>query len=151
MMLFYWGIYGWIFYVLVVITFGVICYRYGRFMIICVVFYLFLGENVNGFIGDLIDVFFILCIIFGVCMFFGFGVMMIVIAMNRFNSDISVIFDMIKGFIIWVIIGVVCIFVVSGLKNGIRKLFKFIFSIGLIFFFGVICVDDFMFFMNSVV
>jgi len=149
--LFHWGIHGWIPYVLVAITLGVICYRHGRPMTIRAAFYPLLGENVNGLIGDLIDALSISCTTFGVCTSLGLGVTTIATAMNRLNSDISATSDTTKGLIIWVITGVACISVVSGLKNGIRKLSKLTFSIGLIFLFGVICADDPMFLMNSVV
>ena len=66
MTLFHWGIHGWIPYVLVAITLGVICYRHGRPMTIRAAFYPLLGENVNGLIGDLIDALSISCTTFGV-------------------------------------------------------------------------------------
>ena len=53
--------------------------------------------------------------------------------------------------IIWIITGIACVSVISGLKNGIRILSKITFSIGLIFLFGLFCVDDPMFLLNSFV
>lgn len=117
-------------------------------MIICFVFYLFFGENINGFFGDAIDALFIATTTFGVCMFFGFGVMMIVFMMNCLNSDVDLNDDVIKILIIWLIIVVVCTLVILGLKNGIRRFFKITFFIGFILFFGIIVVDNFWFLFN---
>jgi len=149
--LFHWGIHGWIPYVLVAITLGVICYRHGRPMTIRAAFYPLLGENVNGLIGDLIDALSISCTTFGVCTSLGLGVTTIATTIARLNSDVNPNSDTTKGLIIWIITGIACVSVVSGLKNGIRLLSKITFSIGLIFLFGLICVDDPMFLMNSFV
>ena len=149
--LFHWGIHGWIPYVLVAITLGVVCYRHGRPMTIRAGFYPLLGENVNGLIGDLIDALSISCTTFGVCTSLGLGVTTIATTIARLNSNVNPDSDTTKGLIIWIITGIACVSVISGLKNGIRILSKITFSIGLIFLFGLFCVDDPMFLLNSFV
>ena len=120
-------------------------------MTIRAAFYPLLGENVNGLIGDLIDALSISCTTFGVCTSLGLGVTTIATTIARLDSSVNPDSDTTKGLIIWIITGVACISVISGLKNGIRVLSKITFSIGLIFLFGLFCVDDPMFLLNSFV
>ena len=151
MTLFHWGIHGWIPYVLVAITLGVVCYRHGRPMTIRAAFYPLLGENVNGLIGDLIDALSISCTTFGVCTSLGLGVSVIANTLNRLHSGISPDSNTTKGLIIWIITGAACTSVLVGLKNGIRVLSKITFSVGLIFLGALYALDDPMFLLNSVV
>lgn len=37
--------------------------------------YFFIGDKIYGWMGDVIDIFFVVCIMFGVCMSLGLGVM----------------------------------------------------------------------------
>ena len=148
--LFHWGIHGWIPYVLVAITLGVVCYRHGRPMTIRAAFFPLLGENVNGLIGDLIDALSISCTTFGVCTSLGLGVTTIATTIARLNSDVDPNSDTTKGLIIWIITGIACGSVLMGLKNGIRVLSKITFSIGLIFLGALYALDDPMFLLSSV-
>jgi choline-glycine betaine transporter len=149
--LFHWGLHGWIPYVLVAMTLGVVCYRHGRPMTIRSAFYPLFGENINGLFGDAIDALSIATTTFGVCTSLGLGVTTIASTMNRLNSDVDPNDDATKILIIWLITAVACTSVILGLKNGIRRLSKITFSIGLILLFGIIVADNPWFLLNSFV
>ncbi len=149
--LFHWGLHGWIPYVLVAMTLGVVCYRHGRPMTIRAAFYPLFGENINGLFGDAIDALSIATTTFGVCTSLGLGVTTIASAMNRLNSDVDPNAEVTKVLIIWIITAVACTSVILGLKNGIRKLSKITFSIGLILLFGIMVADNPWFLLNSFV
>ena len=149
--LFHWGLHGWIPYVLVAMTLGVVCYRNGKPMTIRYAFYPLLGENVNGLLGDCIDALSIATTTFGVCTSLGLGVDTIINAMARLNHNVDVTSETTKILIIWVITAVACTSVVLGLKNGIRVLSKVTFGIGLIFLAGLYAADSPFFLLNSFV
>ena len=120
-------------------------------MTIRAAFYPLFGENINGLFGDAIDALSIATTTFGVCTSLGLGVTTIASAMNRLNSDVDPNAEVTKVLIIWIITAVACTSVILGLKNGIRKLSKITFSIGLILLFGIMVADNPWFLLNSFV
>lgn len=72
--MFYWGFYLWVIYGVVVLLLVFFCYNKGLLFLMCLVFYLLLGDCVWGWVGYVVDIFVVLVILFGLVMFFGFGV-----------------------------------------------------------------------------
>ena len=83
--------------------------------------------------GDIIDIFCIICTMFGVCTSLGLGVIQLNSGLNRLNNNIDENSD-IQTIIIWCITAVATVSVISGIKVGIRRLSEICFGIGRILF-----------------
>ena len=130
---FHWGIHGWIVYVVIALLLGLLCYRRGLPMTMRTCFYPILGDKIFGLMGDIIDIFCIICTMFGVCTSLGLGVIQLNSGLNRLNTDISENSD-VQTIIIWCITAVATVSVISGIKVGIRRLSEICFGIGRILF-----------------
>lgn len=71
---FYWGVYVWVIYVVVVLILGYFVYCQNLFLILCLVFYLLIGDCIYGWFGYVVDIFVVIFIVFGVFILLGFGV-----------------------------------------------------------------------------
>ena len=130
---FHWGIHGWIVYVVIALLLGLLCYRRGLPMTMRTCFYPILGDKIFGIMGDIIDIFCIICTMFGVCTSLGLGVIQLNSGLNRLNNNIDENSD-IQTIIIWCITAVATVSVISGIKVGIRRLSEICFGIGMILF-----------------
>ena len=84
-------------------------------------FYPLFGDNIYGFLGDVIDILSIVGTMFGVCTSLGMGVMILNEGLYRVNSSITESTTT-QVVIIWIVTFMATISVVSGLKIGIRRL-----------------------------
>lgn len=148
-MLFYYGLIGWLMYVLMGMVFGYFSYCYNLLFIICLVLYLIFGKWINGLIGYLVDIVVVIGIIFGIVIMFGIGVV-------QFNYGLSVLFDIfdlmvVKVVLIVLLVIIVMIFVIFGVDKGICVLLEFnvVLVLGLILF--VLFMGDILFLFNVLV
>ncbi|XP_066928343.1 probable glycine betaine transporter isoform X2 [Clytia hemisphaerica] len=144
---FHWGIHGWIVYVIIGLLLGFLSYRKGLPMTMRTCFYPILGDLIYGIIGDLIDILCIICTMFGVCTSLGLGVMQLNNGIHRINSDIAESTDN-QIIIIWCVTALATISVISGLKNGIRRLSEVCFGIGCFIMFFILYSNDTWFILN---
>ena len=130
MTLFHWGIHGWIVYVVVGLLLAFVGYRKGLPMTVRSCFYPLIGDKIYGWMGDAVDIFSVVCTMFGVCTSLGVGVMQMNGGFKRLNPsiDYSVKNQII---IIWAVTACATASVVSGLKIGIRRLSEICFSLGM--------------------
>ena len=93
-------------------------------------FYPLIGDKIYGWMGDAVDIFSVVCTMFGVCTSLGVGVMQMNGGFKRLNSSIeySVTNQII---IIWAVTACATASVVSGLKIGIRRLSEICFGLGM--------------------
>lgn len=145
----YWGLYGWVMYILVALTFGVVYYRLGRSLTFCSVFYFIVGDYVNGLFGDLIDLMFIVCMMFGLCMLFGLGVSSINIILYRMSVSIFDDDDNMKLVIIWGIIVFIMGVFVSGFYCGVIIFVIVVFLILFVLIMILFMFDNTWYFVNS--
>ena len=105
-------------------------YRKGLPMTIRSCFYPLIGEKIYGWMGDAVDIFSVVCTMFGVCTSLGVGVMQINNGFKRLNPDIE--FNVTNQIIIiWSVTACATASVVSGLKVGIRRLSEICFTLGM--------------------
>ena len=74
MAVYHWGIHGWVPYILLALTVGIVSFRWGMPMTIRSCFYPLLGDHSLGLFGDMIDALSIATTTFGVCTSLGLGV-----------------------------------------------------------------------------
>mgnify|MGYP006120658223 CR=1 FL=1 len=70
----HWGIHGWVPYILLALTLGVVSFRWGLPPTIRSCFYPLLGDHALGPLGDIIDSLSVATTTFGVCTSLGLGV-----------------------------------------------------------------------------
>ena len=93
-------------------------------------FYPLIGDKIYGWMGDAVDIFSVVCTMFGVCTSLGVGVMQMNGGFKRLNPSIEY---SVKNqiIIIWAVTACATASVVSGLKIGIRRLSEICFSLGM--------------------
>ena len=145
--LFHWGIHAWIVYVIVGLLLAFVGYRKGLPMTIRSCFYPLLGDNMYGWMGDLVDILSVVCTMFGVCTSLGFGVMQLNTGINRIfnNVEYSVTNQII---IIWCVTALATASVISGLKIGIRRLSEICFVLGMFIMLIGFFADDTWYLLN---
>jgi len=161
---FHWGLHGWIPYTVVGALLGITTYRRGLPMTMRFALYPLIGEKVYGPIGDIIDISSIVCTLFGVCTSLGLGVMQINKGLERldkgrfqgvdshpkgragiaYNTEMQIA-------IIWVITAMATVSVVSGLRNGIRRISQVCFVLGMFLLLSVLFMGHTEFILNLIV
>ena len=117
-------------YVVVGLLLAFVGYRKGLPMTIRSCFYPIIGEKIYGWMGDAVDIFSVVCTMFGVCTSLGVGVMQINNGFKRLNPNIE--FSVTNQIIIiWSVTACATASVVSGLKVGIRRLSEICFTLGM--------------------
>ena len=144
---FHWGIHAWIVYVIIGLLPAFVGYRKGLPMTIRSCFYPLLGDKVYGWMGDMVDIFSVMCTMFGVCTSLGMGVMQI-------NAGISRLFKRVEYtvtnqmIIIWCVTACATASVISGLKVGIRRLSEICFILGMFIMLIGLLSDDTFYLLN---
>ncbi|NQZ00818.1 MAG: BCCT family transporter [Bdellovibrionales bacterium] len=117
---FHWGLHAWAIYSTLAVTLAYFCYRRGLPLLPRSAMYPFIGEKINGRIGDLVDIFAIVGTLFGVGTSLGLGVSQVNAGLDyMFGVEQSVTMQML---LIGVITGFATISVVLGLDKGIKRL-----------------------------
>ena len=130
MTLFHWGIHGWIVYVVVGLLLAFVSYRKGLPMTIRSCFYPLIGDKIYGWMGDAVDIFSVVCTMFGVCTSLGIGCQQMNNGFRRLNPDIEFSTTN-QTIIIWAVTACATVSVITGLKIGIRRLSEICFSLGM--------------------
>ena len=139
--LFYWGIHGWIVYVVVGLLLAFVGCRQQLPMTMRSCLYPLIGDKINGWMGDMTDFVSVFCAMFGVCTSLGIGVMQLNAGVHRLNDsfEISTTNQII---IIWCVTACATASVVIGLKVGIRRLSEICLTLGLFIMLMVFFLDD---------
>ena len=93
-------------------------------------FYPLIGDKIYGWMGDAVDIFSVVCTMFGVCTSLGVGVMQMNNGFKRLNPSIE-FSNTNQIIIIWAVTACATASVVSGLKIGIRRLSEICFTLGM--------------------
>merc|ERR1719163_1437954 len=162
--LYHWGFHAWGCYILVALTLAFVAHRWDMPMTLRNAFYPLLGDVVNGLLGDFIDFVSIACTTFGVCTSLGMGVDIIFTGLRRLDcgrgatcessipSDHSLeASKQWKVAIICVITFIATCSVVSGIKNGIKRLSQLTFGLGNALLFSLVYLDNTWYLLNSYV
>ncbi|MCE8016977.1 BCCT family transporter [Halomonas sp. MCCC 1A17488] len=117
---FHWGLNAWAIYCIVALGLALMAYRYGKPLSIRYTLYPLLGEKVNGWIGNLIDIIAVFATLFGIATSLGLGV-------QQINSGLNYLWDVPVNSLVQVaLIGVITVLalisVLTGLKRGIKYL-----------------------------
>ncbi len=148
--LFHWGLHGWIPYIVIALTLGVVCHRQGLPMTMRNAFHPLIGDHTKGFAGDVIDALSISCTTFGVCTSLGLGCAQINAVLARMDGSVAVNEKTQTG-IIWIITSIAVISVLLGLKRGIKTLSLITFTLGLILMVLMLVCDNTWYLLNSFV
>ena len=117
---FHWGFNAWAIYCIVALGLALMAYRYNKPLSIRYTLYPLLGEKVNGWIGNLIDVIAIFATLFGIATSLGLGVQQINAGIN-FLWEVPVTVQ-VQVVLIAIISVLALISVMTGLKRGIKYL-----------------------------
>jgi len=132
--IFHWGLHGWALYCVIGISLAYFSFRKGLPLAIRSALSPMLGERTEGPIGHLIDVFAVVCTLFGIATSLGLGAMQVNAGLN-YTLDI----DVNRNIQVIIIISItICatVSVASGLGKGIKflSLFNIFCAIGLLIF-----------------
>lgn len=117
---FHWGLNAWGIYCIVALSLALMAYRYGKPLSIRHTLYPILGDKVNGWIGNLIDIIALFATLFGIATSLGLGVQQINSGLN-FVWDVPISVD-VQMVLIAIITVLALISVLTGLKRGIKYL-----------------------------
>lgn len=117
---FHWGMNAWGIYCIVALALALMAYRYRLPLSIRYTLYPLLGDRVNGWLGNFIDIIALFATLFGIVTSLGLGVQQINSGLN-FVWDIPISINVQLG-LIFVITILALISVMSGLKRGIKYL-----------------------------
>jgi len=114
------GIHGWAIYSLVGLSLAYFTYNRKMPLTLRSAFYPLLGDRINGWMGDLIDIMAVLTTIFGLATTIGFGV-------GQINAGFSTVFGASSSLtnqilIIVAITGIATLSAFSGVNKGVRML-----------------------------
>ena len=121
--MFHYGLHVWAIYISIGLSLAYFCYRKGKSLSLRSALYPIFGERIEGFVGDLVDIFAIIGTLFGVATSLGLGAMQV-------NSGLNHLFGVesspnVQVMVITVITALATISVVSGLDKGIKILSEF--------------------------
>lgn len=140
---YHWGFGASSVYVIVGLPIAYYHYKYGQALTMRTALYPLLGNRVNGWIGDAVEISAIIGTMFGIVTSLGLGVQQIATGLQRMNSDIS---NEEGGstqiWIIWGVTIIATISVMTGLEVGIRRISEFTFVIGIFVLAMVLFMDN---------
>merc|ERR1719419_1893763 len=129
---YHWGFGASSCYVIVGLPIAYYHYKYGQSLTMRTALYPLLGNRINGWIGDSVEILAIIGTMYGVVTSLGLGVQQIASGLQRMNEDIS---NEAGGptqvWIIWFVTAIATISVMTGLEVGIRRISEFTFVIGI--------------------
>jgi len=128
LVLFHWGIHGWVCYSLIGCLVALMVYRHGLPMKMSSCFYPLLGDKIFGWVGDCVDILSIVTTLFGVCTSLGLGVIQFNAGLHILNEDIKEE-DWVRVIIVWGITIIATTSTVSGVDIGIRRLSEISFGL----------------------
>ena len=116
----HWGVHAWAIYALVGLTLAYFAHRKGLPLTLRSGLYPLLGRRINGWVGDVVDIFAIWGTLFGIATSLGFGV-------SQINSGLNYLVGLptnaaVQVGLIAVVMGAATISVLTGLDRGVRRL-----------------------------
>jgi len=111
--------------------------------------YPILGNQIYGWLGEFIDTLSIIATVFGVCTSLGLGVMQLNAGLNVVTNGAIEENLTNQIYIIGIVSCIATISVLTGLKNGVRRLAEFTFLLGSMILLVVFFMDDWKFCLNS--
>ena len=116
----HWGVHAWAIYAVVGLSLAYFAHRKGLPLTMRSSLYPLLGKRVNGWLGDLVDIFAICGTLFGIATSLGLGV-------AQMNSGLNYVFGLpssvtMQVALIVVVMGVATLSVLSGVDKGVRRL-----------------------------
>lgn len=145
----HWGIHGWAVYAIVGLSVAFFAYNRGLPLSIRSVFYPMLGEKINTWRGDIIDLIAVVATLFGLATTLGLGI-------KHINAGLHHVFGLaqtpgIQVTLVMIITGFATISVVLGLQGGIKRLSLFSSSLIVILMIFMLIVGPTLFILNSFV
>lgn len=145
----HWGFHAWGIYAVVALSLAFFTFNRGLPLSFRSVFYPLLGDRIEGWIGDLIDILAVLATLFGLATSLGLGV-------KQISAGITHLFDVGGGEMLQVgliagITLVATLSVVLGIDKGVRVLSEMNIRIAVIFLLFVIAVGPTIYVMDSFV
>jgi len=143
---YHWGFGASSVYVIVGLPIAYYHYKYGQALTMRTALYPLLGNRINGWIGDSVEIVAIIGTMYGVVTSLGLGVQQIATGLQRMNEDIS---NSAGGstqiWIIWIVTGIATISVMTGLEVGIRRISEFTFVVGIFVLAMILFMDNIWF------
>lgn len=116
----HWGVHAWAIYAVVGLSLAYFAHRKGLPLTMRSSLYPLLGKRVNGWLGDLVDIFAICGTLFGIATSLGYGVAQMTSGLNYvFGLPSNVVMQV--GLIV-VVMGAATISVLTGVDKGVRRL-----------------------------
>jgi len=145
----HWGFHAWGIYAVVALSLAFFAFNRGLPLSFRSVFYPLLGERINGWPGDLVDILAVLATLFGLATSLGLGVAQI-------SAGLSYLFETPDN--VWILVGLIAgitaiatISVVLGLDKGVRVLSEFNVRTAAIFLLFMVVVGPTVFIFDSFV
>ncbi len=144
----HWGFHAWGIYALVGLALAYFTYSLKLPLTMRSVFYPFLGERINGWIGDLIDILAVLATVFGLATSLGLGVKQVAAGLAHvfpaISNDITTQVLLIVG-----ISAVATISVVMGIDKGVRFLSELNMRVAVITLLAIIVLGPTVFILGA--
>ncbi|TCJ12312.1 BCCT family transporter, partial [Rubrobacter taiwanensis] len=117
---FHWGLHPWAIYIVLGLSLGYFAFRRGLPLRPASAFYPLIGERVNGWVGDLIDILAVFGTVFGLATSLGIGA-------TQINAGLESLFGIpsnigVQLLIILLITSITATSVLLGIRRGIRRL-----------------------------
>lgn len=145
---FNWGYSASSTYVIVGLPLAYYHYNYNLPLSMRTAFYPIIGNRINGWFGDVVDIFSICGTVFGVCTSLGLGVMQLAEGLNFTDDSIPGDSKDTYSVIILVVTFVATISVVTGLEVGIRRMSELNFFISMTLFILIFFMSNPPFFLD---
>lgn len=116
----HWGVHAWAIYATVGLSLSYFTYRKGLPLTLRSGLHPLLGKRINGWAGDMVDIFAICGTLFGIATSLGLGV-------SQIGAGLAYVYDFPNGttaqaVLIVVVMGLAMLSVLSGLDRGVRRL-----------------------------
>lgn len=145
----HWGVHAWAIYAVVGLSLAYFAHRKGLPLTMRSSLYPLLGKRVNGWLGDLVDIFAICGTLFGIATSLGYGVAQMTSGLNYvFGLPSDVVMQV--GLIV-VVMGAASISVLTGVDKGVRRLSELNLSIAVCLMLFVLIAGPTLFLLRAYV
>lgn len=132
---FHWGLHAWAIYATVGLALAYFGFRYNLPLTIRSALYPLLRQRINGALGHTVDVFALVCTVFGIATTLGYGVLQLAAGLHRLTG-IDTATPVFHHVTIAVVIALAGISAATGVGRGVKRLseFNLLLAIGLMVF-----------------
>ena len=141
-------LHGWVIYTTLGLLLALMAHKTGLPLTMKSCFYPLIGDQIFGWPGDLVDFISIIATLTGVATSLGLGTMQINEGLHILNKNIPSSSTHIQVAIIWCITSIATASVISGVKNGIRRISEICFGLGLFLLFITFLLDNTNYLLN---